>query len=202
MIEAFVTITYTDNALIYELEFLKRNFIMKFFAGVVVTICVILIIGIITIYSGWYNVSAANKPGGIERWLFGTTMDNSVEKRAEDLSAPDLKSPEKIKEGFVHYNEMCKSCHGAPGKAESEIAKGLNPHPPDLSKSALDMSPEELFWVTKNGVKMTGMPAWGKTHSDDKIWAMVAFIEKLPGMTEAQYDSLNSQTKSMPKDED
>ena len=168
---------------------------MKFIGGVVATILIIIIIGLIIIYSGWYDVSAANKPTGFERWLFGTTMDNSVEKHSEDLAAPNLESPDKIKEGFVHYNEMCVECHGAPGENESELEKGLNPKPPDLSNSAQDMSPEELFWVIKNGIKMTGMPAWGKTHSDDKIWSIVAFIEKLPGMTGVQYDSLQSISK-------
>lgn len=169
---------------------------MKFFAGVVVTICVLIIIGIIIIYSGLYNVSAADKPSGFEKWVLGTTMDNSVEKNSENISAPDLKAPEKITEGFAHYDEMCMICHGAPGKLESELARGLNPPAPDLSESVLDMSPEEIFWVTKNGIKMTGMPAWGKTHSDDKIWAIVAFIEKLPGMTGAQYDSLKTQLRT------
>ncbi len=174
---------------------------MKYFAGIIVTILVIMIAGLIIIYSGWYNVSAANRPAGFERWLFGTTMDNSVEKHSENLIAPNLESPEKIMEGFAHYNEMCVECHSAPGKSESDLAKGLNPKAPDLSKSAQDMSAEQLFWVTKNGIKMTGMPAWGKTHSDDKIWSIIAFIEKLPGMTGAQYDSLKSATKSMEEHE-
>lgn len=174
---------------------------MKFFAGVVVTIFVLIIIGIIIIYSGLYNVSAADKPSGFEKWLLGTTMDNSVEKNSENISAPDLKAPEKIMVGFAHYDEMCMMCHGAPGKFESEVARGLNPPAPDLSESVLDMSPEEIFWVTKNGIKMTGMPAWGKTHSDDKIWAIVAFIEKLPGMTGAQYDSLKTHAEHFNEDE-
>ncbi|HKB85057.1 MAG TPA: cytochrome c [Ignavibacteriaceae bacterium] len=165
---------------------------MRFFAGVVVTIVVIIIIGLIIIYSGWYNVSAANKEKGFPRWVLNTTMDNSVEKHAEGILVPALNSPEMIKEGFAHYNEMCKGCHGAPGKNETEIAKGLNPKAPDLSRSAKEMPPEELFWVTKNGIKMTGMPAWGLTHSDDKIWAMVAFLEQLPGMSGAEYDSMEA----------
>ena len=170
---------------------------MKFFAGIVVTLAVIIIAGLIVIYSGWYNVSAANKPSGLENWLFGTTMDNSVESHSENIKVPDLKSPEKITEGFAHYNAMCKGCHGAPGKEETELAKGLNPHAPDLAESAQDMSPQELFWVTKNGVKMTGMPAWGITHSDEKIWSIVAFIEQLPGMTGSEYDSIAVQAQSV-----
>ncbi len=170
---------------------------MRFFAGVVVTIAVLIITGLIIIYSGWYNVSAANKEPGFSRWILNTTMDNSVEKHAGDISVPDLNSPAKIKEGFAHYNAMCKECHGAPGSEETELAKGLNPKAPNLMHSAKDMPAEELFWVTKNGIKMTGMPAWGVTHSDDKIWAMVAFIEHLPGMTGSEYDSLASNTPSI-----
>jgi len=129
-------------------------------------------------------------------------MDNSVEKHAEGITVPALNSPDQIKEGFAHYNAMCKGCHGAPGKSETELAKGLNPKAPNLAHSAKDMPAEELFWVTKNGIKMTGMPAWGVTHSDDKIWAMVAFIEQLPGMTGAQYDSLAAQTPHTEEEEE
>ncbi len=171
---------------------------MRFFAGVLVTIVVVVIIGLIIIYSGWYNVSAANKEKGFTRWVLNTTMDNSVEKHSEGIVVPSMNSPEMIKEGFAHYDHMCKGCHGAPGKKETEMARGLNPKAPDLSRSAKEMPPEELFWVTKNGIKMTGMPAWGLTHSDDKIWAMVAFLEQLPGMSGSAYDSLE---KHAPREE-
>ena len=175
---------------------------MKFWSGVVVTLVVLIFIGLIIIFSGWYNVSAIHRETGILRWVLNTTSDNSVEKHAEGISVPDLNSIEKIKEGFTHYNEMCVGCHGAPGKQETELAKGLDPEAPDLSESAKDMAAQELFWVTKNGIKMTGMPAWGKTHSDDKIWNIVAFLEKLPGMTGAEYDSLEAHTSPMKEEEE
>lgn len=170
---------------------------MKFFAGVLSTITVIIVIGLLIVYSGWYNVSAANKPSGFERWLFGTTSDNSVEMHSKDIKVPDLKSSEKIKEGFAHYHSMCQGCHGAPGKEKTELSEGLNPPAPDLAESAQDMPPQQLFWVTKNGIKMTGMPAWGKTHSDEKLWSIVAFIEQLPGMTGVEYDSLAAHSRTM-----
>jgi mono/diheme cytochrome c family protein len=174
---------------------------MKFIAGIIFTVLILIVGGLITMYSGWINISAANEVSGAEEWFFGTTMDNSVEKHSEGISVPYLSSKEKILEGFEHYNKMCVNCHGAPGKPETELAKGLNPPAPDLSESAKDMTPQELFWVTKNGVKMTGMPAWGKTHSDEKIWNIVAFIEKLPGMTAAHYDSLETSSNHSEKEE-
>ncbi len=170
---------------------------MKFFSGILFTLGVIIIIGLLAVYSGWYNVSAVNRPSGFENWLLGTTMDNSVLSHSNDIEVPDLKSHEMIEAGFAHYNEMCAGCHGAPGRKQTELSKGLNPPAPDLSESVQDMTPQALFWVTKNGIKMTGMPAWGLTHSDDKIWLMVAFIEKLPGMTGSEYDSLETHIKPM-----
>ncbi len=174
---------------------------MRFIAGVMVTLILILIIGLITVYSGWYDVSAANKNSEFEQWLLGTTMDNSVEKRSKDITVPDLTSPDKFREGFAHYHEMCQGCHGAPGMEQTEMSKGLNPSAPDLAESAQDMTPQELFWVTKNGVRMTGMPAWGLTHSDDKLWSVVAFIEKLPGMSGIEYDSLKVHSQPIKEDE-
>jgi mono/diheme cytochrome c family protein len=170
---------------------------MRYFAGVLITIGIIVIIALIVVYSGWYNVSAANKSSGFEKWLLGTTSDNSVEKHSEDIMVPDLNSPVQIKEGFALYHDLCQGCHGAPGIEQTDLSKGLNPSPPDLSESAKDLTSQELFWVTKNGIKMTGMPAWGLTLSDDKIWTMVAFIEQLPGMTGAEYDSLAAQPPSI-----
>ena len=89
---------------------------------------------------------------------------------------------------------MCESCHGAPGKKETELAKGLNPPAPDLSESGQEMSSEQLFWVTKNGIKMTGMPAWGRTHSDDILWSLVAAIKKLHEISPEEYNSFSKET--------
>ena len=77
------------------------------------------------------------------------------------------------------------------------MGQGLNPSPPDLAEAALEMSPAELFWVTKNGIKMTGMPAWGVTHDDDAIWPVVAFITKLPELDATQYQALLAHAKGM-----
>ncbi len=166
---------------------------MKIFLTVIFTIIVFCIIGIIFIYSGVYNVSAANPENGITKWVLSTTSDNSVEHHAQNINVPNLNDPQRIKEGFLRYNEMCESCHGAPGKKETDLAKGLNPPAPDLSESGKEMSSEELFWVTKNGIKMTGMPAWGKTHSDDKLWSVVAAVKKLHETSPAEYNSYSEE---------
>jgi len=121
-------------------------------------------------------------------------MKRSVKRRAEGITPSKdfvLTDPATIRIGFNHYREMCIICHGAPGVKPREAHAGLNPQPPLLAaKLVKGMSPAELFWVIKNGIKMTGMPAWGPTHSDDQIWAIVAFVKQLPTLTAADYRAM------------
>ena len=83
---------------------------------------------------------------------------------------------------------MCSGCHGAPGEKPDELAEGLYPEPPELYKDVEEGEAQESFWIIKNGIKMTSMPAYGPTHSDEKIWAITAFVtQQLPKMTPDQY---------------
>ena len=160
---------------------------MKILAVIVGVIVVELALAVLFIHSGLYNVAVTSPDPRPLRWVFSTTSDNSVESHAKGIAAPQLNDSSMIGEGFDHYNEMCVGCHGAPGIERSEIGRGLYPRGPNLAHSAKEMSPAEIFWVIKNGIKSTGMPGFGITHSDQKIWAMVAFVEKLPNMTPAEY---------------
>jgi mono/diheme cytochrome c family protein len=156
-----------------------------------ISVAAVVVGGILYMYSGAFDVSAGWKDGPLTRWIVITTRERSIERRAEGIKAPvDLNDPKVLNEGYEHYREMCVGCHRAPGLKDSEIRKGLNPKPPNLSKSDVDEDPPgEIFWVIKNGIRMTAMPAWGVTHSDEKIWAMTAFVQKLPKMTAAQYQA-------------
>ena len=142
---------------------------------------------LIFVYSGMYNIASLSPEGGMLRRLFSTTARRSIEHHARGIRAPSLSDNSAIKEGFDHYHEMCVGCHGAPGIERSEIGVGLYPRGPNLAQSANTIPPAELFWVVKNGIKGSGMPAFGATHTDTKIWAIVAFLEKLPTMTPVEY---------------
>lgn len=160
------------------------------------------VVGVIFAYSGTFNVSAQVKDGALMHWLATTTRRNSIATRAAGVTVPSsLDDPQVILTGFKHYREMCVGCHRSPGKDASEMSKGLNPPPPNFSKwKKMYLSPQKLFWVIKNGIRMTGMPAWGVTHSDEKIWAMVAFVKRLPQMTPAEYKAFDE--KAGPEDEE
>lgn len=165
-------------------------------------IAVVIIVfgsGLFYINSGSFDVAATSKDPGWLAWILKTTRENSIERRAEEVELPAdsvLTDPNTIKAGFEHYDEMCVGCHLAPGLNSSEIREGLNPQPPQLAKRGKDLSPKEAFWVIKHGIEMTGMPAWGPTHSDEKLWQLVAFVKKLPEISAADYKAMRQEANS------
>jgi len=146
-----------------------------------------LAVAVIFIQIGAYNVSVLSPDPRLIQWVFNTTSSNSIEHHAKGITVPTLTDSSTIADGFANYNAMCVTCHGAPGVDPSEAGQGLFPQPPDLAESAKELSPGALFWVIKNGIKSTGMPSFAKAHSDQKIWGMVAFIEKMKTMTPDKY---------------
>jgi len=167
-----------------------------FFSTIILIFLLATAGGIYCIYSGSVDVAADGKELPVLRWVLETTRERSIERRAdrvEPISGSVLNNPETIRAGFGHYDEMCVVCHGAPGVEPGEARDGLNPKPPLLAEEAEDLSDRELFWVIKHGIRMTGMPAWGPTHSDDKIWAMVAFVKRLPALSAEEYRAMQQQ---------
>ena len=156
---------------------------------------VVMAIALLFTYSGAYNVGGLSSPGGIVDWWAGITMEHSVLSHASGIGVPGLEDSSLIRIGFDHYREMCVACHGSPAGGMSEAGMGLNPKPPELSEAAQDWTPAELYWIVKNGVKMTGMPAFAPTHNERELWAIVAFLQKLKAMTPEQYRTYASTAK-------
>ena len=152
---------------------------------------------ILSIYSGVTDVAATHRDGKMIHWLMSTTRDHSIAVRARAIPFPALDDSAMVLKGFDHYNEMCVTCHGAPGRKPDELAEGLNPHAPNLARSTRDMEPSEMFLVVKDGIKMTGMPGFGPTHSDSEIWAIVAFMKRLQTMSATEYAQFQSQKNSL-----
>jgi mono/diheme cytochrome c family protein len=151
------------------------------------------------VYSGAYDVAADVPHTKPVLWVLNTTRERSIAVRARNVAVPpDLANPARIAVGAGLYNEMCSSCHLAPGMEKTEISQGLYPAAPGLSRGST-LSPSEQFWVVKHGLKMTGMAAWGKTHDDTLIWDMVAFLQKMPKLSAEQYKVL---AKSASEDHD
>jgi len=157
--------------------------------NIVVFVLICIIAAAFFIYSGRYNVAASEPHNGVVARLLSAVREASVERRMAAVKVPDLTSLDMRLAGISDFDEMCAGCHTPPGRQDSPIARGLNPPPPDLSEED-DVSPAEFFWVTKNGIKMTGMPAWGITHDDDELWPIIAFLQDLPGLDGPGYASM------------
>ena len=158
-------------------------------AAFTLLVAVLLVLGAAaaTVYSGAYNIGADAPHTDLVRGAIDTVRDRSIVAHARGIKAPaDLGSPQRIAAGAGLYDEMCTGCHLGPGLERSELSQGLYPSAPELAAGS-DLTPEQQFWVIKHGVKLTAMPAWGKTHDDQLIWNMVAFLQQLPKMSPGQY---------------
>jgi Cytochrome C oxidase, cbb3-type, subunit III len=161
---------------------------LKFIGGIGFTLVIVAGVGAAYLYSGAFNVAASAPHNAFEQSLFRTAMRRSVVVMSRSVS--QRFTDDMVKDGLDHYEDMCGGCHGGPSGERSEIGKGLNPQAPDLADAVPAWSPRQLFWIVKNGLKMTGMPSFGKTHDDNQVWSIVAFIEQLPGMSYEQYQEM------------
>lgn len=162
---------------------------MKIAQIVLATLLVLALGAGVFVWSGVYNPGADSPHWKITYALMQATRARSVEQHASAIQLPaNLDDPQLILKGAGQYAAMCTSCHLAPGMKDSELRPGLYPQPPNLSEVSVD--PRKAFWVIKHGMKMSAMPAWGPSHDDATIWSMVAFLQKLPAMTPAQYKEM------------
>ena len=164
---------------------------MKYVSGALIAVILLLCGAAIFLYGGRYNVAATAPHSKITTWILETARDQSIHFHSRGIQAPSLKDQKLGKDGFKEYHEMCRQCHGAPGQRPAEFAQGLYPKPPALTSEEIEEFNEGgLYWIVKNGIKMTGMPAFGPTHDEDELWAIVAFLRNLARMTPKEYDAM------------
>lgn len=146
--------------------------------------------GLILIYSGVYDVAATEPHWGLTHWMIGLVKLRSIKAHAAGIATPtNLGDDSEIAEGIAHFAAHCVICHGAPGVPSEEFVRRLYPSPPDLTGVSKAYTPGELFWIVRNGIRASGMPAW-RDHSDGELWAIVAFLCKLPDISAQNYASL------------
>ena len=146
----------------------------------------------VVLYGGLYDVAATEQHFRPTFWLLETGLRGSVQRRARDVVVPELGSEAMVERGFRCFETHCAQCHGAPGRAPAEFAQGLLPLPTSLSQATQEWRVAELYWITKHGLKMTGMPAWGFRLDDAALWSIVAFLDRLPRLDAEAYRSLDA----------
>jgi mono/diheme cytochrome c family protein len=162
---------------------------MRFLAIVGALAIVAAVAGAIYLFGGYYSAAAAEPDFGIVDWALTRIRMASIERHSAGTSPLSLDDPAVVQAGARAFAKLgCVNCHGAPGVDWAKFSEGLRPDPPDLKDIGNQREPRQLFWVIKNGIKMTGMPSFGLIKTDDgEIWAIVAFIKKLPTVSPNEY---------------
>jgi mono/diheme cytochrome c family protein len=152
-----------------------------------VAAAVALVAGAAAIGSGVYDIAATEQHTRPVYALIEATMRQAIRFHARNIVAPRLGDPAQVRAGRSLYAVNCARCHGAPGVAPESFALGMTPSPANLAYAAREWPPEQLFWTLKRGLKMTGMPAWEFRLSDDEMWAVVAYLQAMPGESPRDY---------------
>jgi mono/diheme cytochrome c family protein len=141
------------------------------------------------VFGGFYSVAASEEHYDIVSWTLQKVRQASIARHSAGEPPSGLEDPAQVQAGARAYAARgCVVCHGAPGVGWEKFSEGMRPYPPDLKDVVKDRTPGQLFWVIKNGIKMTAMPGFGLIEvPDPEIWSIVAFVRKLPTVAEADY---------------
>jgi mono/diheme cytochrome c family protein len=162
---------------------------MRFLAMIGSLAIVIAVAGGVYFFGGFYSVAASVEDPGVVAWALQRVRSASIDRHATERPAPLSDEAQVLRTGAKAFLARgCANCHGGPGVEWAKFSEGLNPSPADLKEVAPERSPREIFWVLKNGIRMTGMPGFGAAGVDDtELWAITAFVKKFPQVTEAQF---------------
>jgi thiosulfate dehydrogenase len=155
----------------------------SFFYGILFTLIVLFLGGTVLSKMGYINFAADQTPPAIEKHIAMEAMDASTERHAPETKNPIPPTEQNLVEGAKLYMNHCAGCHGIPSNADSQFGRSFYPQVPQFFSDAPDMPDNQNFYITKHGIRWTGMPAWGNTLSDTQIWTVTTFladIEKLP----------------------
>ena len=170
----------------------RRRVVLKTIAATLAGSALLAAGGALIVFkSGWYNIGANNQHYQITHSLLEEGMRESVQFYARDVVAPaDLDSGARVRRGAAIYRDHCVQCHGGPGAAQSDFGRSMQPVPGPLIDAARRWPGTQLYWITKNGIKMSGMPAWEFHLADADLWAVVAFMRRLPALDVPAYRAM------------
>jgi len=176
---------------------------MAFLKRLMIAALVLLLIGgvggLFVMISGIVPIKASSGHWPITAALLQFAKRRSVATHTLGVKPP-LLDERMVLQGAAHYDFACEPCHGSPALQQPRIARQMTPRPPDLRSTARTYDPQHLFYIVKHGIKFTGMPAWPARHRDDEVWAMVAFLLKMPDLDTRQYDELTGAASTTPGD--
>jgi mono/diheme cytochrome c family protein len=163
---------------------------VKFLALIGLLAIVIAVGAAVFFFGGFYTVAANVEDPGIVNTLLIQVRQASIARQAKGITVPS-QNDEAVRAGARAYAERgCVNCHGVPPGTEgwAKWSEGMQPGPADFKEVVDARQRNEMFWIIKNGIKMTGMPSFAATGaSDDEIWTIVAFVKRFPTVTPEEY---------------
>ena len=148
--------------------------------------------GYIVFRAGWYDIGASKQHLQAVYSVLEGGMRHSVKHHAKEVSTPRLDSGAQVLRGAVLYHRHCAQCHGGPGTAPGAHGMSMQPVPGPLVDAITRWKPRELYWITRHGIKMSGMPAWEARLDEADTWAVVAFLVRLPGLDAQAYKTMTA----------
>ena len=175
-------------------------------AGALSTVALLFLVGGVLLI-GTHGLSAREQPGPLERWVARQARALAVSKDARQRENPVGDSTQAQADARAHWADHCAACHANNGSGDVEMGKHMYPPAPDMRQSETQqMTDGELFFIIQNGIRMTGMPAWGSgsQHDEQDSWKLVRFIRHLPQLTaeeEQEMQALNPKSPDELKEE-
>ena len=163
---------------------------MKFVAGMLAALLLILGGGAVLVGSGAINIAADQPHPPAVNALLEQVRERALAANRPQVTVPELEDAALIRQGAGNYQAMCSGCHLAPGMADTELSRGLNPPAPRLTEVGTRGDALRAFQIIRHGIAASGMPAWGASMQDQYIWGMVAFVRQLPALSPQQYRDL------------
>ena len=154
------------------------------------TLAALVAAGLAIAWSGIVNIGASTGHWAITDWFLHWSMRNTVRTYAALTVETPATDPTGLVSAAGHYAATCANCHGAPGERPSPVMQSATPNAPHLAHTADTWNDKELFWIIRNGIKFTPMPAWPALGRLDEVRRMAAFVRRLPAMTPETYRTL------------
>ena len=148
----------------------------------------------IVLTAGLVDFSAATPAGRLEERVATFALNRSIERHAPKVANPLARSPAAVAAGLALFRTHCVACHGAPGVDPTEAGASLNPPAPGLTLARVQArSDGQLKWIVSNGIRMTGMPAFGASRSEEEVWQLVAALRRLPQLSRQERQMLGKE---------
>lgn len=169
------------------------------FLAIVIAIALIAVAAAFLMHDG---LSSHANPNAMETMLAREVRHMAIPARASKLQNAAADTSENLHDARLHFADHCTICHSNDGSGDTMIGRNLYPKPPDLRSSATQkLSDGEIFWIIENGVRFTGMPAFGGAHgSEDDSWKLVRFIRHLPQLSSEERLEMERNNPKGPND--